>query len=68
MVIAEIAAEAKLRSTSVERTRERLVQSVPAKRLCTTDDVGALVAWLAQPESAFITGQAICVNGGAVLH
>jgi NAD(P)-dependent dehydrogenase (short-subunit alcohol dehydrogenase family) len=34
----------------------------------TTDAIAALVAFLASRESEDITGQALNVNGGAVLH
>lgn len=68
MVLAEEAAEARWRGSSVEAVRERLVTAVPAGRLCTPEDVGVLVAWLASPGAAYITGQAICTNGGSILH
>ena len=68
MVEAEQAAEAGWTGTSVEDVRRRLLADVPAGRLCTPDDVGALVAWLAGPAAEFVTGQAICTNGGSILH
>ncbi|MDQ1466202.1 MAG: Enoyl-(Acyl carrier protein) reductase, partial [Actinomycetota bacterium] len=37
-------------------------------RFCSPDDVGALVAYLASPGAAYVTGQSICVNGGSVLR
>jgi NAD(P)-dependent dehydrogenase (short-subunit alcohol dehydrogenase family) len=68
MVLSEIEAEAAVRGVSAEETRERLRHSVPAGRMCTVDDVAALVVWLVGEGSDFVTGQAICVNGGSILH
>ena len=68
MVMAEQSAEAGWTGTSVADVRRRLLADVPAGRLCTPEDVGALVAWLAGPAADFVTGQAICTNGGSILH
>jgi meso-butanediol dehydrogenase/(S,S)-butanediol dehydrogenase/diacetyl reductase len=68
MVVAEEAAEAGWTGTTAVDVRQRLLADVPAGRLCTADDVGALVAWLASPAAEFVTGQAICTNGGSILH
>lgn len=68
MVRAEEAAEAQWTGVSDDAVRKRLLDAVPAGRLCTPEDVGALVAWLAGPGAAYVTGQAICTNGGSILH
>jgi len=68
MVLAERASEVILSGTSAEEVRRSYLAAIPAGRFCTADDVGALVAWLCAPGAAYITGQAICVNGGSVLH
>ena len=68
MVLGEERAEADLAGTSLEAIRQRLLGDVPAGRLCTPEDVAALVAWLASPAASFITGQAICTNGGSIRH
>ncbi|HKZ04148.1 MAG TPA: SDR family NAD(P)-dependent oxidoreductase [Methylomirabilota bacterium] len=47
--------------------RERAA-TIPVGRLATTDDVAALAVFLAGNGSAHITGQAINVSGGAILH
>jgi meso-butanediol dehydrogenase / (S,S)-butanediol dehydrogenase / diacetyl reductase len=68
MVLAEQRAEATLSGSSLDDVRRRMLDAVPAGRLCTVDDVGALVAWLAGADSGYVTGQALCVNGGSILH
>jgi NAD(P)-dependent dehydrogenase (short-subunit alcohol dehydrogenase family) len=67
MVLAEQAAEAAWLGGPVDAVRARLLGAVPAGRLCTPEDVGALVTWLASPGAAYVTGQAICTNGGSIL-
>jgi NAD(P)-dependent dehydrogenase (short-subunit alcohol dehydrogenase family) len=36
--------------------------------LCSVDEIGDAVVWLAGPGAANVTGQAICINGGVTLH
>lgn len=47
-----------------EHVLSKLVARVPAGRLGTPDDVAALVAYLASPGAAYITGQVILDCGG----
>jgi meso-butanediol dehydrogenase / (S,S)-butanediol dehydrogenase / diacetyl reductase len=68
MVIAEETAEASWTGTTPNAVRSRLLGAVPAGRLCTPADVGGAAVWLSSPGAAFVTGQAICTNGGAILH
>jgi NAD(P)-dependent dehydrogenase (short-subunit alcohol dehydrogenase family) len=68
MVLAEEAAEADWSGVSVEDIRERLVSAVPSGRLCTPEDVGALVTWMTSVGAGHVTGQAVCTNGGSILH
>ena len=44
--------------------REKLVPRIPVGRLGQPDDVARVVEFLADPESAYITGQVYPVNGG----
>jgi NAD(P)-dependent dehydrogenase (short-subunit alcohol dehydrogenase family) len=42
-----------------------LAQAIPVKRLGRSEDVARAVAFFADPESGFITGQTLFVCGGA---
>jgi 3-oxoacyl-[acyl-carrier protein] reductase len=47
-----------------EQAREAIVAKIPLNRLGTSEDVGAVVAFLASDAAAYITGQTITVDGG----
>lgn len=47
-----------------QEQRDKLVESVPLKRLGTVADIAACVAFLAGPSASYITGATIHVNGG----
>lgn len=47
-----------------EKVKEELMSAIPLGRLGTVEDVTNAVLFLALPESAYITGQTIHVNGG----
>lgn len=47
-----------------EEVRAEYLKRIPAGRLGTAEEVADLVAFLARPETAYITGQVIGVNGG----
>jgi NAD(P)-dependent dehydrogenase (short-subunit alcohol dehydrogenase family) len=68
MVLAERASEVRLTDQTPDQVRLSYLAAIPAGRFCTPADVGALVAWLSGPAAAYVTGQAICVNGGSILH
>ncbi len=53
---------------AVKKTYSDLLPFMALKRLGTTDDVANIVSFLAGSESDFITGQAINVDGGFVMH
>jgi 3-oxoacyl-[acyl-carrier protein] reductase len=56
-----------MRTLPAERV-EGLTRSVPVGRLGTSDEVAALVAFLASDEAAFITGATFDVNGGLLMR
>ena len=43
---------------------ERIVSTIPVKRLGTPEEIASMVAWLAGDESGFSTGADFSVNGG----
>jgi 3-oxoacyl-[acyl-carrier protein] reductase len=45
---------------------DRIVEETPLRRWGTPEDVAGAAVWLASPAAAFITGQAVNVNGGTV--
>lgn len=47
-----------------EETRQRLIEVIPMGRMGTAEEVAGLVAFLAGPDAAYITGQTIAVDGG----
>lgn len=47
-----------------EAVREEYVRQIPVGRLGRVEEVADVVAFLARPEAAYITGQVIAVNGG----
>lgn len=59
---------ARKRGLAVEEVVPYLAEKVPMGRLCTVEDVAATAVFLASDEAAFITGQAINVSGGQVMH
>jgi NAD(P)-dependent dehydrogenase (short-subunit alcohol dehydrogenase family) len=47
---------------------ERVTQALPAGRMGRTEEVAALVAFLASEDAGYVTGQAIGINGGLGLN
>jgi acetoacetyl-CoA reductase len=47
---------------------DRLKQTLPAGRMAEPAEVAALVAFLASDDAAYITGEAIAIDGGASLN
>jgi NAD(P)-dependent dehydrogenase (short-subunit alcohol dehydrogenase family) len=52
-------------SLSPEEARAKLAKQNPGGRLITPEEVAETVAWLAEPASHIVNGQAIVVDGGA---
>jgi 3-oxoacyl-[acyl-carrier protein] reductase len=50
-----------------DERRRAVAESTPLERWGTPDDVAAAAVWLASDGAAFLTGQAILVNGGVVM-
>ncbi|MGQ0569114.1 MAG: SDR family NAD(P)-dependent oxidoreductase [Armatimonadota bacterium] len=48
-------------------SRESVIERIPVGRYCTADEVGYAVLFLASPETGFITGQTLHVNGGTLM-
>ncbi|HSV86903.1 MAG TPA: sorbitol-6-phosphate dehydrogenase [Levilinea sp.] len=59
---------AKKLGISEAEVRQRYIDQVPMKRGCTYDDVCNVVVFLASDQSSYMTGQAINVTGGQVMH
>ena len=47
-----------------EDVLEKIVATIPVKRLGTPEEIGSIVAWLAGEESGFTTGADFSCNGG----
>jgi meso-butanediol dehydrogenase / (S,S)-butanediol dehydrogenase / diacetyl reductase len=63
----EVTWEAALRRVGEEEVRQMYIDDTPLARLQEAEDVAGLAVFLASPDSDFLTGQAISVNGGAFM-
>ncbi|MBE2180409.1 MAG: 3-oxoacyl-[acyl-carrier-protein] reductase [Chthoniobacterales bacterium] len=50
-----------------ESIRTAVIEKIPLGRFGVTEDIASAVAFLAGPESAYITGQTLVVDGGMVM-
>jgi len=55
------------RGTTFEEEREGVRRTIPLGRHGTGEDVAGVIAWLLSPDSSYVTGQTIAVNGGVLL-
>jgi NAD(P)-dependent dehydrogenase (short-subunit alcohol dehydrogenase family) len=60
--------EAGMRGTTYEEVIKKTITEIPVGRLETPDDVANVVLFLASSQSNYMTGQAINVSGGQVMH
>jgi NAD(P)-dependent dehydrogenase (short-subunit alcohol dehydrogenase family) len=56
----------KMTAWTIEHHGERILDSIPLRRLGGPDDLKGLAVLLAAPASAYITGQVIAVDGGTM--
>lgn len=63
----ELEWEGSLKGKSGEEVKQEMINATPLHRLETPQDVAKVVSFLAGPDSNFITGEAIAVNGGAFM-
>jgi 3-oxoacyl-[acyl-carrier protein] reductase len=47
-----------------ESRKAEIVAAVPLGRFCTADEIAGVVAFLASPEAAYMSGAVIPVDGG----
>ncbi len=50
-----------------EKQREAILQTIPAGRLGTSDEIATAALYLASTEAAYVTGQTLHVNGGMAM-
>ncbi len=50
------------------KVMEEIVNQIPVKRLGKPEEIARLVKFLVSPESGFITGETISINGGHNMH
>lgn len=50
-----------------EHVRQQVLDRIPLSRFGTVEDITGLVRFLASPDSSYITGQVLGVNGGMVM-
>jgi len=59
---------ARKRNLKPEEVRPYLVSRIPLGRVCEPDEVARVALFLAGDDASYITGQAINLTGGAVMH
>lgn len=59
--------ETEMTAKLTDEQRKALTDQIPLKRTAKPEEVAHVVKFLASPESDYITGQVICVDGGMVM-
>ena len=59
---------ARKRNMKPEEVKPYFESKIPMKRVCEPDDVARTAVFLAGDDASYITGQAINISGGAVMH
>jgi NAD(P)-dependent dehydrogenase (short-subunit alcohol dehydrogenase family) len=63
----ELIWESELRGVTPDEVTAFMIKDTPLGRLETPEDVAKVVAFLASDDAAFITGEALSINGGAYM-
>ncbi len=63
-ITANVVSPGQIRKDGVDADDPARTASIPAGVMGRSDDIAAVVAFLASPEAGFVTGQMIAVNGG----
>ncbi len=64
----QIADYARKRTMEIGEVRGYLEGKIPMGRACTPEDVAQVALFLAGDEAAYITGEAVNISGGSVMH
>jgi NAD(P)-dependent dehydrogenase (short-subunit alcohol dehydrogenase family) len=64
----EVQTIAQLRGISLDEAKREMIEETALKRLATPEDIANVAAFLASEQAAYITGQAINVCGGILMH
>ncbi len=59
--------ETEMTANLPEKVRAEMLAQIPLARFGTPEDVAAVVAFLASPAAAYITGEVIHINGGLIM-
>jgi NAD(P)-dependent dehydrogenase (short-subunit alcohol dehydrogenase family) len=60
--------QSKLLGQTPEEFTRRRVETVPLGRMERPEDVATVIGFLASPRAAYMTGQALSIDGGLVMH
>ena len=64
----EVVWEGELRGMEPEKVRQSYIAHTPLGRLCEPEDVADVIQFLCSDKARFMTGQAVNVTGGIILH